>query len=74
MPSPELAVRPEPVLGRHRLQAYEGAAFPATRNFFTVAWTVRLRRSSYFALIETQAHHIIRLKRVHEKRTKTRCA
>lgn len=44
----------------HRLQAYEGVSVPGYPNFFTVFGPYGYVGSSYFALIETQAHHIIR--------------
>jgi cation diffusion facilitator CzcD-associated flavoprotein CzcO len=44
----------------HRLQAYEGVSVPGFPNFFTVAGPYGYVGSSYFALIETQTHHIVR--------------
>ena len=50
----------------HRLQAYEGVSVPGFPNFFTVFGPYGYVGSSYFALIETQTHHIVRcLKRAH---------
>ena len=43
-----------------RLQAYEGVSVPGFPNFFTVMGPYGYVGSSYFALIETQTHHIIR--------------
>jgi cation diffusion facilitator CzcD-associated flavoprotein CzcO len=43
-----------------RLQAYEGVSVPGFPNFFTVMGPYGYVGSSYFALIETQAHHIVR--------------
>ena len=49
------------VLGRsNRLQAYEGVSVPGFPNFFTVMGPYGYVGSSYFALIETQTHHIVR--------------
>lgn len=45
----------------HRLQAYEGVSVPGYPNFFTVFGPYGYVGSSYFALIETQAHHILSL-------------
>lgn len=45
----------------HRLQAYEGVSVPGFPNFFTVFGPYGYVGSSYFALIETQTHHIVRL-------------
>ncbi len=44
----------------HRLQAYEGVSIPGYPNFFTVFGPYGYVGSSYFALIETQTHHIVR--------------
>ncbi len=44
----------------HRLQAYEGVSVPGFPNFFTVFGPYGYVGSSYFALIETQTHHIAR--------------
>ena len=44
----------------HRLQAYEGVSIPGFPNFFTVFGPYGYVGSSYFALIETQTHHIVR--------------
>ncbi len=44
----------------NRLQAYEGVAVPGFPNFFTVFGPYGYVGSSYFALIETQTHHIVR--------------
>jgi cyclohexanone monooxygenase len=43
-----------------RLQAYEGVSIPRFPNFFTVMGPYGYVGSSYFALIETQTHHIVR--------------
>lgn len=43
-----------------RLQAYEGVSVPGFPNFFTVMGPYGYVGSSYFALIETQTHHIVR--------------
>src|SRR5262245_17197232 len=52
----------------HRLQAYEGVSVPGFPNFFTVFGPYGYVGSSYFALIETQTHHISRcLKRARRK-------
>jgi cyclohexanone monooxygenase len=58
----------------HRLQAYEGVSVPAFPNFFMVFGPYGYIGNSYFALIETQTHHIARcLKRAH-RRNATRVA
>lgn len=44
----------------HRTQAYEGVSVPGFPNFFTVFGPYGYVGSSYFALIETQVHHIMR--------------
>jgi cation diffusion facilitator CzcD-associated flavoprotein CzcO len=44
----------------HRLQAYEGVSIPGFPNFFSVFGPYGYVGSSYFALIETQTHHILR--------------
>jgi cation diffusion facilitator CzcD-associated flavoprotein CzcO len=43
-----------------RLQAYEGVSVPGYPNMFTVLGPYGYVGSSYFALIETQTHHIVR--------------
>ena len=42
------------------MQAYEGVSIPGFPNFFTVFGPYGYVGSSYFALIETQTHHIVR--------------
>ena len=44
----------------NRLQAYEGVSVPGFPNMFTVFGPYGYVGSSYFALIETQSHHIER--------------
>jgi len=44
----------------HRLQAYEGVSVPRFPNLFSVMGPYGYVGSSYFALIETQTHHIVR--------------
>ncbi|MBW0011893.1 NAD(P)/FAD-dependent oxidoreductase [Mycobacterium sp.] len=44
----------------HRLQAYEGVSVPGYPNMFSVLGPYGYVGSSYFALIETQTHHIVR--------------
>jgi cation diffusion facilitator CzcD-associated flavoprotein CzcO len=44
----------------NRLQAYEGVSMPGFPNFFTVFGPYGYVGSSYFALIESQSHHIVR--------------
>jgi cation diffusion facilitator CzcD-associated flavoprotein CzcO len=60
----------------HRLQAYEGVSLPCFPNFFTVFGPYGYVGSSYFALIETQTHHIVRClkqaKRWHANRIEVR--
>ena len=43
-----------------RLQAYEGVSVPGFPNMFAVFGPYGYVGSSYFALIETQTHHIVR--------------
>lgn len=45
---------------RHRLQAYEGVSVPKFPNMFSIMGPYGYVGSSYFALIETQTHHIVR--------------
>ncbi|OBA76750.1 monooxygenase [Mycobacterium sp. 1554424.7] len=53
----------------NRLQAYEGVSVPQFPNMFTVFGPYGYVGSSYFALIETQTHHIVRcLKRARRVR------
>ena len=53
----------------NRLQAYEGVSIPGFPNLFTIYGPYGFVGSSYFALIEAQAHHIIRcLKRARRRR------
>jgi cation diffusion facilitator CzcD-associated flavoprotein CzcO len=53
----------------NRLQAYEGVSIPGFPNLFTVYGPYGFVGSSYFALIEAQAHHIIRcLKRARRRK------
>lgn len=44
----------------HRLQAYEGVSIPGFPNLFSVFGPYGYVGSSYFALIESQTHHIVR--------------
>lgn len=44
----------------HRMQAYEGVSVPGFPNFFSVMGPYGYVGSSYFALVEAQAHHIRR--------------
>lgn len=44
----------------HRTQAYQGVSIPGYPNFFIVFGPYGYVGSSYFALIETQTHHILR--------------
>jgi cyclohexanone monooxygenase len=43
-----------------RMQAYEGVSVPGFPNFFNVCGPYGYVGSSFFALIETQTHHIVR--------------
>ena len=45
---------------QNRMQAYEGVSVPGFPNFFSVMGPYGYVGSSYFALIETQTHHIVR--------------
>lgn len=56
----------------HRLQAYEGVSVPGFPNMFTVFGPYGYVGSSYFALIETQTHHIVRCLKQARKRGATR--
>jgi cation diffusion facilitator CzcD-associated flavoprotein CzcO len=44
----------------NRLQAYEGVSLPGFPNYFTVCGPYGFVGSSFFMLIETQTHHIVR--------------
>jgi cation diffusion facilitator CzcD-associated flavoprotein CzcO len=44
----------------NRLQAYEGVSIPGFPNFFTVCGPYGYVGNSFFGLIETQTHHIVR--------------
>jgi len=44
----------------HRLQAYEGVSMPGFPNLFGIFGPYGYVGGSYFALIESQAHHIVR--------------
>ena len=44
----------------NRMQAYEGVSVPGFPNFFNVMGPYGYVGSSYFALIESQTHHIVR--------------
>ncbi len=55
-----------------RLQAYEGVSIPRFPNFFTVMGPYGYVGSSYFALIETQTHHIVRCLKQAASRAATR--
>lgn len=44
----------------HRFRSYEGVSVPGFPNWFTVFGPYGYNGSSYFALIETQAAHIVR--------------
>ncbi|MHA7651909.1 flavin-containing monooxygenase [Mycobacterium sp. ML4] len=44
----------------HRAQAYEGVSIPGFPNLFAIFGPYGYVGSSYFALIETQTHHILR--------------
>ncbi len=56
----------------HRLQAYEGVSIPGFPNLFSVFGPYGYVGSSYFALIETQTHHIIRCLKRARRRGATR--
>jgi cation diffusion facilitator CzcD-associated flavoprotein CzcO len=45
----------------HRLQAYEGVSVPGFPNYFTIFGPYGYNGSSYFALIEAQTAHIMRV-------------
>ena len=44
----------------NRFQAYEGVSVPGFPNYFTVFGPYGYNGSSYFNLVETQSHHIVR--------------
>jgi cation diffusion facilitator CzcD-associated flavoprotein CzcO len=56
----------------HRLQAYEGVSVPGFPNMFTVFGPYGYVGSSYFALIETQTHHIVRCLKQARRQDSTR--
>jgi cation diffusion facilitator CzcD-associated flavoprotein CzcO len=56
----------------NRLQAYEGVSIPGFPNFFTVCGPYGFVGSSFFALIETQTHHIVRCLKRAERQGATR--
>jgi cyclohexanone monooxygenase len=56
----------------HRLQAYEGVSIPGFPNLFSVFGPYGYVGSSYFALIETQTHHIMRCLKRARRRGATR--
>lgn len=59
-----------------RLQAYEGVSVPGFPNFFSVFGPYGYVGNSYFTLIETQTHHIVRCltaaRRKHAKRVEVK--
>ncbi len=44
----------------NRFQAYEGVSVPSFPNYFTVFGPYGYNGASYFNLVETQSHHIVR--------------
>ena len=56
----------------NRLQAYEGVSMPNFPNFFTVCGPYGFVGSSFFALIETQTHHIVRCMKAAERQGASR--
>ena len=56
----------------HRLQAYEGVSVPRFPNLFSVMGPYGYVGSSYFALIETQTHHIVRCLKQARRKSATR--
>ncbi|MFI6869926.1 flavin-containing monooxygenase [Nocardia sp. NPDC050406] len=56
-------VRLEDWWDEHRLQAYEGVSVPGFPNFFSIIGPYGYNGSSYFALIEMQTRHILRVLR-----------
>ncbi|MEU0541017.1 NAD(P)/FAD-dependent oxidoreductase [Nocardia sp. NPDC005978] len=56
----------------HRLQAYEGVSVPGFPNFFSIIGPYGYNGSSYFALIEIQTRHILRLLRRARRHASTR--
>jgi cyclohexanone monooxygenase len=56
----------------HRLQAYEGVSIPGFPNLFSVFGPYGYVGSSYFALIETQTHHIVRCLKRAQRTSATR--
>jgi cation diffusion facilitator CzcD-associated flavoprotein CzcO len=55
-----------------RRQAYEGVSIPGFPNFFTVFGPYGFVGSSYFALIESQTHHIVRCLKYARRRQASR--
>jgi cation diffusion facilitator CzcD-associated flavoprotein CzcO len=58
--------------GKNRFQAYQGVSVPGFPNFFSILGPYGYNGSSYFNLIETQTHHIVRLLRRAKKVSATR--
>jgi cyclohexanone monooxygenase len=56
----------------NRLQAYEGVSIPGFPNFFTVFGPYGFVANSFFNLIETQTHHIVRCLKRASRRNATR--
>jgi cyclohexanone monooxygenase len=56
----------------NRLQAYEGVSLPLFPNFFMVCGPYGFVGSSFFALIETQTHHIVPCLKRAERQAATR--
>ena len=56
---------------QNRHQAYEGVSVPGFPNYFTMFGPYGYNGSSYFNLVETQAHHIVRCLRHARKRGAT---
>lgn len=52
----------------HRFQAYEGATIPGFPNYFMIMGPYAIASASYFGMIDTQVHHIIRCIREAKRR------
>lgn len=45
---------------KHRFQAYEGTTIPGFPNYFMIMGPYAIASASYFGMIDTQVHHLIR--------------
>jgi cation diffusion facilitator CzcD-associated flavoprotein CzcO len=56
---------------QNRMQAYEGVTVPGFPNYFTVVGPYGFIGGSWFSLIETQTHHILRCLKEAQRRNAT---